>query len=109
MSTSLAPEVRIKLHIKSANEPEVKNVWMCLNYDQKPSIMHIIEHVKKHFCHSDKKSAELDELMPEIKLYMDNYWLPPSEDSRLLRENDCIKWDILFFILTKKILLFNRF
>ena len=27
----------------------------------------------------------------QIKLYLDDYWLPPHETSRLIRENDCIK------------------
>lgn len=76
-------EIRIKLHIKASDEPEVKNLWMCLNYDQKPTVGHVMEHIKKNLL--DKREAS------ECKLYLDNYWLPPYESSRLVRENDCIK------------------
>lgn len=79
-------EVRIKLHIKVNNEPEVKNLWMCLNYDNKPAVSHVIDHVKNNLCTQRK-----DQEIAECKLYLDNYWLPPYENSRLLRENDCIR------------------
>lgn len=88
--------VRIKLHMKLSNEPDVKNLWMCLNYDQKPTIKHVTEHVKQNFCTVNK-----NETISECKLYLDNYWLPPYEDSKLIRENDCIKVEINYEIITK--------
>lgn len=84
-------EVRIKLHIKANNEAEVKNLWMCLNYDNKPSISHVIDHVKNNLC-TQKNGQEI----VECKLYLDNYWLPPYENSRLLRENDCVKVEVSY-------------
>lgn len=81
---NLVSEIRTKLHIKTSNEPEVKNLWMCLDYDQKPTIAHVIDHVQKNLL--EKKTD-----ISECKLYLDNYWLPPYENSRLIRENDCIK------------------
>jgi len=84
IDTSLASEVRVKLHIKLNDEPEVKNMWMCLNYDQKPYISHVIDHVKKNLIEKKKEISD-------CKFYLDNYWLPPYENSRLIRENDCIK------------------
>lgn len=95
MSTSLVSEVRIKLHIKANNSPDVKNLWMCLNYDEKPLVSHVIENVKKNFLF-DKKSSNLEDTISEVKLYLDNYWLPPHENSRLIRENDCLKVEINF-------------
>ncbi len=86
-SQVVANEVRCKLHITTSTNSPVKNSWMCLNYSQKPTIAHIIEHVKNHFF------SELtdDDLSSSIKLYLEDYWLPPYENSRLVRENDCIK------------------
>jgi len=86
--SSQVTEVRVKLHIKLSNEPEVKNMWMCLDYEQKPCISHVIDHVKKNLI--DKKHD-----ISECKLYLDNYWLPPYENSRLIRENDCIKVEVV--------------
>lgn len=83
-------EVRIKIHLKTSNESEVKNLWMSLNYDDKPSISHIIDHVKNNLC--TKKKDQIT----ECKFYLDNYWLPPYENSRLLRENDCVKVEISY-------------
>ena len=95
-------EIRVKLHITTANSSNVKNLWMGLNYDQRPTISHIIEHIKRNYC-----SSSLDETsnssvysftneqnmidMANVKLYLDEYWLPPCENSRLIREGDCIK------------------
>jgi hypothetical protein len=78
-------EIRVKLHIKASDECEVKNLWMCLNYDQKPTVGHVIEHIKKNLIEARENKVG------ECKLYLDNYWLPPYENSRLVRENDCIK------------------
>lgn len=90
--TSLVNEVRVKLHIKSNTDSQVRNLWMCLNYDQKPSVSHIVEHIRKNFClHEDKRAQYKPESGPEVKLYLDDFWLPPYEHSRLIRENDCIK------------------
>ena len=86
MKTTEMAEVRIKLHINFSNESEVKNLWMGLNYDNKPSISHVIDHVKDNLC-AKKKGPEIS----DCKLYLHNYWLPPYENSRLLRENDCVK------------------
>lgn len=85
--TSLVKEIRLKLHIKFSNDPEVKNLWMCLSYDHKPTIGHVIDHVKKNML--DKTQA-----ISDCKLYLDDYWLPPYEDSRLIRENDCIRVEV---------------
>ena len=84
-------EVRCKLHITTPYDSQVKNSWMCLNYNQKPTISHIIDHVKKHFLNELSSDKQLDELSTSIKLYLEDYWLPPYENSRLIRENDCIK------------------
>lgn len=94
--TSLVNEVRVKLHIKSSQDTQVKNLWMCLNYDQKPSVSHIVEHIRKNFCLNEKKTnsrfgGEFASSEPEVKLYLDDFWLPPYENSRLIRENDCVK------------------
>lgn len=91
MKTTEMAEVRIKLHINFSNESEVKNLWMGLNYDNKPSISHVIDHVKDNLC-AKKKGPEIS----DCKLYLDNYWLPPYENSRLLRENDCVKVEISY-------------
>ncbi len=91
-------EVRIKLHIISEKDSIVKNQWMSLNYDQKPTISHIVDHIKVNLASTDptfislkKKLSEKDEESFSIKLYLDDYWLPSCENSRLIRENDCIK------------------
>ena len=93
-TTSLVSEVRVKLHIKSNSDSQVRNLWMCLNYDHKPQVSHIVEHIKRNFCHLDKTTkkehAECSS-HADVKLYLDDFWLPPSENSRLIRENDCIK------------------
>lgn len=78
-------QVRIKLHITQSNDKSVRNLWMCLNFDQKPTVEHMIEHIKENYCQS-KEDSNL-----QIKLFLDDYWLPPYENSRLIRENDCIK------------------
>jgi hypothetical protein len=94
MSNSLTNEIRVKLHITGTSECNVKNLWICLNYDQKPTIAHVIEHIKKNYCVDSikklDKGNDYDELV-DVKLFMDDYWLPPYENSRLIRENDCIK------------------
>lgn len=97
-------QIRVKLHITSANSSNVRNLWMCLNYDQKPTIGHIIEHIKRNYCsanqlnecsnsslysYSNNEIGNFDLL--GVKLYLDDYWLPPCENSRLIRESDCIK------------------
>lgn len=79
-------EVRIKLHVLNSNDSSVKNIWMSLNYNQRPTIAHIIEHLKTNY-REQTTGSDLD----LIKLYLDDYWLPPYENSRLIRENDCIK------------------
>lgn len=81
---NIATEIRTKLHIKESNNSEVKNLWMCLDYDQKPTVSYVIDHIKKNLLNRDADISE-------CKLYLDNYWLPPYESSRLIRENDCIK------------------
>ena len=92
-------EVRVKLHITTQNDPTVRNLWMCLNYSQKPTIEHIIDHIRKNYTdlneHQHKLGFESEEhakLASQIKLYLEDYWLPPYENSRLIRENDCIKY-----------------
>lgn len=101
-------EIRVKLHISSTNDPNVRNLWMCLNYNQKPTIAHLIDHIKKNYClnelskeYSNKKVKSLDsydngleELEEKVKLFLEDYWLPPCENSRLIREGDCIKVEI---------------
>jgi len=98
ITTSLLNEVRVKLHIKSNTDTQVKNLWMCLNYDQKPSVSHIVEHIRKNLCTSfssaDLKSRGVE---PEVKLYLDEFWLPNYESSRLIRENDCVKYITFYF------------
>lgn len=97
-------EVRIKLHITAQNDPTVRNLWMCLNYNQKPTIEHIVDHIRKNYSDyfSEQKengpqhklgfeTEDSAKLASQIKLYLDDYWLPPYENSRLIRENDCIK------------------
>jgi len=94
-------QVRIKLHI--TNTDNVQNLWMCLNYDQKPTIGHIIEHVKQNYVQklnaqneTSKKAHDSqvnDNREHQVKLFLDDFWLPPHENSRLIRENDCIKVD----------------
>jgi hypothetical protein len=86
--------VRVKLNITESNTADVKNLWMSLNYNQKPTIAHVIEHIRKHFlklddgCDMKKDDFKVEDV---VKLYLEDYWLPPYENSRLLRENDCIK------------------
>ena len=82
--------VRIKLNLSQPDSSDVKNFWMSLNYDQKPTIAHIADHIKKQFL-QQSDDALLAINANSIKLFLDDYWLPPSENSRLLRENDCIK------------------
>ena len=85
-------EVRCKLHITTSHDSQVKNSWMCLNYNQKPTISHIIDHIKKnYFMNETSCMEEKAALASTIKLYLEDYWLPPYENSRLIRENDCIK------------------
>ena len=92
-------EVRIKLHIISDKDSIVKNQWMSLNYNQKPTISHIVEHIKRNLYSTDPTFMSLrnnlnddDEMPFSVKLYLDDYWLPSCENSRLIRENDCIKY-----------------
>ena len=85
---------------------QVKNIWMCLNYSTRPTVSHVIDYVRKYYnffstthddmdCSSpsmDTTQQQQQQLIDEqIKLYLDGYWLPPYESSRLIRENDCIK------------------
>lgn len=80
-------QVRIKLHIAKTGETVVKNLWMCLNYDKKPTIEHICQHIKQTYVEESKDQFS-------VKLYLDDYWLPPYENSAVLRENDVIKVEI---------------
>jgi len=89
-TTSLLNEVRVKLHIKSNIDTQVRNFWMCLNYDQKPCVSHIVEHIKKNLCPTSTNTAAA----ADIKLYLDDFWLPNYESSRLIRENDCVKVEL---------------
>lgn len=89
--TSLANEVRVKLHIKSSQDTQIRNLWMCLNYDQKPSVSHIAEHIRKNFCSASERKSLDESAEPQVKLFLDDFWLPPYENSRLIRENDCVK------------------
>jgi hypothetical protein len=74
-------DVRIKLHANTTNG--VQNIWMSLNYDKKPTIGHIMCQLKANLnCDDDSL----------INLYLDEYLLPSWENSRLLRENDCIRY-----------------
>lgn len=92
-------EIRVKLNITKSNSADVKNLWMSLNYQQKPTVAHIIDHVKKNYLSLSGdidllKLLEKKQTQDLIKLYLDEFWLPPYENSKLLRENDCIKVDI---------------
>jgi hypothetical protein len=109
MVTELMNEVRIKLNVHQQQQQQqnllkdqydVKQLWMCLNYTQKPTIAHIIDHVRRYLCQNEyelplyNNNNNSDKKMMndfDVKLFLDDYWLPPSENSRLLRENDCIK------------------
>jgi hypothetical protein len=84
--------VRVKLNITQQADPsQVKNLWMSLNYDQKPTIAHIVEHIRNHFLQDDLSAHKKGDETELVKLFLDDYWLPPYENSRLLKENDCIK------------------
>jgi len=85
-------EVRCKLHITTPYDSQVKNSWMCLNYNQKPTISHIVEHIKRNFLSNTCEESQIK--AASIQLFLDDYWLPPYENSRLIRENDCIKVDL---------------
>ena len=93
MKEESSNEVRCKLHITTSHDTEVKNSWMCLNYNQKPTISHIIDHIKRNYFLNELGNEEKEKasLASSIKLYLEDYWLPPYENSRLIRENDCIK------------------
>lgn len=106
-TTSLVSEVRIKLHIKSNTDSQVRNLWMCLNYDHKPQVSHIVEHIRRNFCqlengdewtydHQKQKQHHHAECCQksDVKLYLDDFWLPPNENSRVIRENDFIKVEL---------------
>lgn len=80
-------QVRIKLHIAKTGEIVVKNLWMCLNYDKKPTIEHICQHVKQTYVEEEKEQFS-------VNLFLDDYWLPSYENSSILRENDVIKVEI---------------
>lgn len=80
-------QVRIKLHIAKTGETSVKNLWMCLNYDNKPTIEHISQHIKETYLAEEKDKFS-------VKLFLDDYWLPPYENSIILRENDVVKVEI---------------
>jgi len=114
-----ATEVRIKLHMTSPIQSNVKNMWMCLNYDQKPTVGHIIDHIKENFCtdfsttaseydnpisayYNSNKSKLHDLQYVSVKLFLDDFWLPPCENSRLIRESDCIKVHIVNNLLNNK-------
>lgn len=92
-------EIRCKLHITSPHSSNVRNLWMCLNYDQKPTIRSIIDHIKRNYASSNEysnsffTSAEYD--AESVKIYLDEYWLPPCESSRLIRENDTLKVEMI--------------
>ena len=76
--------IRIRLSIERLGNHEPRNVWMSLNYVDKPTISNIIEQIKQNFI--DKKSIDYI----EIKLSLDGYYLPEFESSKLIRENDLI-------------------
>lgn len=80
-------DVRIKLHANINSN--VQNIWMSLNYDKKPTIGHIMGQLKKNFNLNEDYDNESGS--SSINLFLDEYWLPPWENSRLLRENDCIR------------------
>ncbi|CAF0894321.1 unnamed protein product [Brachionus calyciflorus] len=80
-------QVRIKLHIAKPGETTVQNLWMCLNYDKKPTIEHITEHIHLTYIQEEREKYS-------IKLFLDDYWLPPKENSTILRENDVVKVEI---------------
>jgi hypothetical protein len=80
-------EVRVKLHIKKVddddehNESEQEsNMWMSINYDHHPTISDVISKIRKNL------NSPTD-----MYLYLDNYWLPTWENSRILRDNDSIR------------------
>jgi len=60
----------------------VQNIWMSLNYDKKPTIGHFISQLKFNLNYDDDT---------QVNLYLDEYLLPSWENSRILRENDCIR------------------
>ena len=74
-------DVRLKLHATTSNG-DIQNIWMSLNYDKKPTIGHLISQLKFNLNYDD------DSL---VNLYLDEYLLPIWENSRILRENDCIR------------------
>jgi hypothetical protein len=81
-------EVRVKLHVSKVDDDdeeyygsqEANNLWMSINYDHYPTINDIINRIKKNINSPT-----------EMHLYMDNYWLPAWENSRILRDNDSIR------------------
>ena len=90
----------------AASDFQVKNIWMCLNYSTRPTVSHVIDYVRKYYNYFSTTHDDMDSSMDstyhqqqqqqqllddQIKLYLDGYWLPPYESSRLIRENDCIK------------------
>ena len=120
---------------------EVKNIWMCLNYEKRPTVSHVIDYIRKYYnCLSQKFnennissindttinnnnnniinnellselnlkskssasrildascnnniSSSLSPVNDHVKLFLDDYFLPPYENSRLIRENDCVR------------------
>ena len=82
-------DARIKLQLKFNDSPDVKNFWMLLNYGHKPTISHVAEYIKDNYSSIGKIQNQKSTYV--VELYLDNYWLPPLESSRLLRENDCIE------------------
>ena len=97
------------LDLSPLGDYQVKNIWMCLNYSTRPTVSHVIDYVRKYYnyfstTHDDMNTSmdtsysngqqqqqQQQLLDDQIKLYLDGYWLPPYESSRLIRENDCIK------------------
>jgi hypothetical protein len=80
-------EVRVKLHISKVDadadyyDSKVENnMWMSINYDHQPTINDIANKIRKNL-----NSAT------ELNLYLDNFWLPAWENSRILRDNDSVK------------------
>ncbi len=81
-------DVRVKLHINKANDDEEyyddnqeNNLWMSINYDLHPTINDIVNKIRKHINGAS-----------DMYLYLDNYWLPAWENSRILRDNDSVKY-----------------
>lgn len=86
LATAPSSVVRVKLSLYKVDSGEVSNVWMSLDYSQRPTVWHVVEYIRAMYLNDySSKTQE-----PVVNLYMDEYWIPPYEKSRLLRENDTI-------------------